>query len=63
MTHSAKLKVRALSELQASYNKKLLGLYQEQYGMGYWAGYAEAERIMHGPELSIADTPKLTRST
>ena len=32
-----------LAELQASYTSKLFGLYDEQYKLGYWAGYAEGE--------------------
>ena len=35
-------KVRVLSELQSSYNAKLPGIYQDQYELSYWAGYAEA---------------------
>ena len=34
-----------LVELQASYTSKLLGLYDEQYEQGYWAGYVEGERV------------------
>ena len=39
---------RVLTELQASYNAKLLGLYAEQYEYGYWVGYDEVGRIARG---------------
>ena len=42
-----------LSGLQASYNLKLLGLYDEQFVLGYWADYVESEHIACGdPESS-----------
>ena len=56
-------KVRVLSKLQASYNTKLLGLYEEQYELGYSVGYAEAERIAHGDQdPSSEDSPEPTRN-
>ena len=36
-------KVRLQSKLQVSYINKLLGLYDEWYELGYWAGYVKAE--------------------
>ena len=33
-----------LAELQADYKSKLLGLYDEQYKLGYWVGYVEGDR-------------------
>ena len=56
-------KVQVLSKLQASYNAKLPRIYQDQYELGYWAGYVEAERVACGYlELSSEDAPKPTRS-
>ena len=55
--------MRVLLELQASYNKKLSGLYRDQYELGYWAGYAKAKQIAcDGLELSTEESPKLTCS-
>ena len=36
-------KLRVLSKLQADYNAKLPALYNEQYNLGYWAGFAAGE--------------------
>ena len=41
-------KVQVLLELQASYNAKLLGVYQAQFEQGSWFGCVEAKRIAHG---------------
>ena len=45
---------------------KLPGIYQDQYALGYWAGYADAEVewITCGDlELSTEDSPKPTHNT
>ena len=56
--------MRVILELQASYNAKLPCIYQDQYELGYWVGYAEVERIALGDlELSMEDAPKPTRNT
>ena len=53
-----------LLELHALYNKKLPGLSQDQYKLGYSVDFVEAEWIARGSlELSIDDSPKPTRST
>ena len=53
-----------LSELQASYTSKLFGLYDEQYKLGYWAGYAEGECVSLGrQEESSRSTFESTQNT
>ena len=57
-------KVHVLTKLQASYNTKLLRLYDELYEQGYWVGYAKKEHIAQGgQEGSLEGTPEPTRST
>ena len=52
------------SELHVSYISKLPDLYDEQYELGYWDGYVEAERIARGnPESSSNDSSKPPNST
>ena len=52
-----------LSKLQASHNTKLLDIYLDQFEIGYWAGYAKAERIARGdPKSFMGGTPKPSRS-
>ena len=41
-------KVRVLTELQSSYTFKLSDLYDEQYELGYWVGYAKGECVTLG---------------
>ena len=42
-------KNRMLAELQADYQSTLPSLYNEQYDLGYWAGYAAGEgAAVHG---------------
>ena len=48
-------KVRVQPELQESYISKLPGLYDEQYELGYWVSYAEAEQIACGDPESSSD--------
>ena len=56
-------KVRVLSELQASYNAKLPGIYQNWYELGYWFRYVEVDRIAYGDlELSREDASEPTHS-
>ena len=35
-----------LTELQADYQAKLHGLFDEQYTLNYWVDYAEGERVI-----------------
>ena len=57
-------KVRMLAELQASYTSKMFGLHDEQYELGYWAGYAEGELVARGgQEESPGSTPEPTHNT
>ena len=43
------------SELQTSCISKLPNLYDEQYELGYWVGYAQVERIAHGDTEPSSD--------
>ena len=57
-------KVRMLAQLQASYTAKLPNLYDEQFELSYWVGYAKGERnAINGPELSSDDGLVPTCST
>ena len=47
--------MRKQSELQASCISKLPNLYDEQYELGYWVVYAQAERIAHGDLEPFSD--------
>ena len=46
-------KGKVATELQASYNAKLPGLYLQPYEFGYWHGFTEAERLIGG----VRDSP------
>ena len=57
-------KVWVLSELKASYNEKLPGIYQDQCELVYWIGYAEIEWTTHSDqEPSTEDVVKPMHST
>ena len=57
-------KVWVLSELQASYNAKLPGVYQAKFEQSYWSGYVEVEVITRGdPEPSTKDAIEPTRNS
>ena len=50
-----------LAKLQASYISKLLGLYDESYGLGYEASYAEGRCVALGmQEESLGSTSEST---
>ena len=57
-------KVSVLAELQASYMTKLPSLYDEQFELGYWAGYTKGERnAIDGLKSSSKDGLEPTCST
>ena len=52
-----------MTELQASYNAKLPGIYGQQYEYGYLNGYVEVERLVGGDrERPTGDIAKPTHN-